>query len=184
MASVVGGLLLERGFTLSVAESCTGGLLSSLITKIPGSSQYFLGGVVSYSNEAKTRFLGVPERLIRLFGAVSQEVAVRMAEGCRQEFGSDFSLAITGIAGPTGGTKEKPVGTVWIALSFGKETRALRFLFPGTRTEVQLLSAYTALDWLRRFLLFGEELPRYRFLRDPVELPLKACEGPSACKFR
>ncbi len=164
---VLGRMLRARGATLAVAESCTGGLMASLITRIPGSSDYFLGGAVTYANRAKVEVLEVPERFIRLFGAVSREVACAMAEGARRRFGADFALSATGIAGPAGGSPEKPVGTVWIGLSTPFETVARRFLFPGTRHEVQTLTAFTALDWLRRYLLTGDLCPRYRFAKTP-----------------
>lgn len=163
---MLGRLLGEKGKTLSVAESCTGGLMASLITRIPGSSEYFIGGAVTYANEAKIELLSVPERFLRLFGAVSREVALSMAEGARKHFGTDFALSVTGIAGPSGGSPEKPVGTVWIGLATPTETVARRFLFPGTRHEIQTLTAYTALDWLRRYLLSGDLYPRYRFVRE------------------
>ncbi len=163
----LGRMLRARGATVSVAESCTGGLMASLITRIPGSSDYFLGGAVTYANSAKVGLLGVPERFIRLFGAVSREVACAMAEGARRRFGADFALSVTGIAGPGGGSPEKPVGTVWIGLSTPTETVARKFHFPGTRHEVQTLSAYTALDWLRRYLLTGNLYPTYRFAKTP-----------------
>ena len=166
LSQVLGRLLGERGKTLSVAESCTGGLMASLITRIPGSSEYFLGGAVTYANEAKIGLLSVPGRLIRLFGAVSREVAFAMAEGARRRFETDFALSVTGIAGPGGGSPEKPVGTVWIGLVTPTETVARRFLFPGSRHEIQTLTAYTALDWLRRYLLFEDLNPRYRFGRE------------------
>ena len=164
---VLGRMLRARGATLSVAESCTGGLMASLITRIPGSSDYFLGGAVTYANRAKVEVLGVPERFIRLFGAVSREVACAMAEGARKRFGANFALSVTGIAGPAGGSPEKPVGTVWIGLSTPGETVARKFHFPGTRHEIQTLSAYTALDWLRRYLLTGNLYPTYRFAKTP-----------------
>lgn len=166
LPQVLGRLLGEKGKTLSVAESCTGGLMASLITRIPGSSEYFIGGAVTYANEAKIELLSVPERFLRLFGAVSREVALSMAEGARKHFGTDFALSVTGIAGPSGGSPEKPVGTVWIGLATPTETVARRFLFPGTRHEIQTLTAYTALDWLRRYLLSGDLYPRYRFVRE------------------
>ncbi len=163
LPAALGELLREQGATLALAESCTGGLAASLVTRIPGSSEYFLGGAVTYANEAKRDILGVPERLLRLFGAVSREVACAMAEGARRLLGATYALSVTGIAGPTGGTPEKPVGTVWIGLSTPTETVARRFLFPGTRYEIQTLTAYTALDWLRRYLLTGNLFPHYRF---------------------
>ncbi len=163
LAAVLGRILVERGYSLSVAESCTGGLIASLITRIPGSSEYFIGGAVTYANWAKREVLGVPERFLRLFGAVSREVALAMASGARKRFSTTFALSVTGIAGPGGGTPEKPVGTVWLGLSTPTETVARKFLFPGSRHEIQTLAAFTALDWLRRYLLTGNLFPAYRF---------------------
>ncbi|QJA06303.1 CinA family nicotinamide mononucleotide deamidase-related protein [Thermosulfurimonas marina] len=166
LPAALGKLLRERSQTLSLAESCTGGLASSLVTRIPGSSDYFLGGAVTYANQAKKEILGVPERFLRLFGAVSREVARAMAEGVRRRFGATYGLSVTGIAGPGGGSPEKPVGTVWMGLSTPTETVARHFLFPGTRHEIQTLAAYTLLDWLRRYLLTGNLFPHYRFARE------------------
>jgi nicotinamide-nucleotide amidase len=117
MESVVGAMLVERGLSLATAESCTGGLIAERITDVPGSSAYFLGGVVAYSNQAKASMLGVPEALIDAHGAVSGPVVRAMAEGARRQFGSDLAVATSGISGPDGGTAEKPVGLVWIAIS-------------------------------------------------------------------
>jgi len=151
--SVVAALLRERGITLSLAESCTGGLLAKRITDIPGSSAYFLEGAVTYADAAKTRILGIPPDLVREKGAVSSEVAVAMAEGIRQRSGSDLALAVTGIAGPAGGSEEKPVGTVFIALAHRAGCQAERYRFFGNRQEIRTITAFTALDRLRRHLL-------------------------------
>jgi nicotinamide-nucleotide amidase len=162
LEEVVGRLLAERGVTLATAESCTGGLLSERLTRIPGSSAYFVGGAVTYSDALKTRLLGVPEPTIAEHGAVSEPVARAMAEGVRRELGSDWGVAITGIAGPGGGSEEKPVGTVFLAWAGppaeagsarGAATgcRCLRFL--GVRERVRALSAQGALEGLRRRLL-------------------------------
>jgi nicotinamide-nucleotide amidase len=147
----VARLLRESGFTLSLAESCTGGLIAKLITDIPGSSAYFREGAVTYANEAKTRALGVPAPLIDEKGAVSSEVAMAMARGIRAASGSDLAVAVTGVAGP-GGTPEKPAGTVFIALADRNGCRSKRYLFPGDRDQIRTATAYTALDWLRRRL--------------------------------
>ena len=146
-------LLRERGVTLSLAESCTGGLLASRITAVAGSSAYFLEGAVTYANVAKVRVLGVPEPLLAEKGAVSPETAEAMATGMRRAAGSDLALAVTGIAGPDGGTPDKPVGTVFIALAAPGGCRVRHCLFRGSREEIRTLTAYTALDWLRRWLL-------------------------------
>jgi nicotinamide-nucleotide amidase len=154
---VVGRLLGEAGRTLAVAESCTGGLIAELLTDVPGSSAYFLGGVVAYANEAKARFLGVPEALLAEHGAVSEPVARAMAEGARERFGADYALATTGISGPGGGTEEKPVGLVHIALATPSGTHAEHFVFPLDRDRHRRLTAAAGLDWVRRAVL-GEEL--------------------------
>ncbi len=153
MDTVVAALLRDKHLSLSLAESCTGGLLAKRITDIPGSSSYFLEGAITYSNAAKTRVLGVSPRLLEEVGAVSSEVAMAMASGMRSLTGSDISLAITGIAGPDGGTPEKPRGTVIIALSSHSGCQAKVFRFPGSREEIRTITSFMALDWLRRHLL-------------------------------
>ena len=163
LEAVIGRLLLERHETLAVAESCTGGLIASRITRIPGSSAYFERGVVTYSNQAKKEILGVPEEALQKYGAVSEPVALAMAEGVRRLARTDYGLSVTGIAGPTGGSPEKPVGTVWIGFSCKEGTVARCFLFPGDRHMVQAYAAETALDWLRRYLRYGTLVPRYQF---------------------
>jgi len=137
-ASLLGGLLRSSGKTLAVAESCTGGLLAGAITAVPGSSDYFLGGVVAYHNAAKTGVLDVPPRLIDSHGAVSAQVAEAMAEGVLERFSADVSIATTGIAGPGGGSRGKPVGTVWVAVAIRGGVRySHRFRFPGDRGKVR-----------------------------------------------
>ncbi|MGE0132630.1 MAG: competence/damage-inducible protein A [Blastocatellales bacterium] len=150
LEEVVGELLKLRGYTLATAESCTGGLLAGRITDVPGSSEYFLEGVVSYSNEAKTDLLGVPKKLIKEHGAVSQQVAEAMAAGIRKRAGSTFGIGITGVAGPGGGSEEKPVGLVYIALADDTQSIARKFIFPGDRQFIRTLSVNAALDMLRR----------------------------------
>jgi nicotinamide-nucleotide amidase len=157
MPLVVGRLLRDRGHTLAVAESCTGGLVAELLTEVPGSSAYFLGGVVAYANRAKTRFLGVPEALLEQHGAVSEPVARAMAEGVRERFGADYGVATTGISGPDGGSEGKPVGLVHIALARAEGTHAEHFVFPLDRHRHRRLTAQAALDWVRRAVL-GVEL--------------------------
>jgi nicotinamide-nucleotide amidase len=129
LESAIGEILKATGKTLSTAESCTGGMISSLITSVPGSSEYFLGSVTSYANSVKENVLGVPSEIIEEYGAVSSECVSAMAEGVRQLTGSDYSVATSGIAGPGGGSNQKPVGTVWIGVSshMGTETFSLRF---------------------------------------------------------
>jgi nicotinamide-nucleotide amidase len=157
LEAVVGRLLVERGLTVSVAESCTGGLLGHRLTGIPGSSRYFERGVMVYSNEAKQELLGVPEPMLRAHGAVSAPVAEAMVEGICRVGRSPCGLAVTGIAGPDGGTPTKPVGTVFIACAApgpGGDRRVdvRRFVFPGGRDAVKWQSAQAALDMLRRAL--------------------------------
>ena len=155
MASVLGRLLVEQGQTLATAESCTGGLISHKITSVPGSSDYFAGGVVAYSNELKERFLDVDPALLAEHGAVSRQVARAMAEGIRARTGADIGISVTGIAGPSGGTKEKPVGTVYVGFSLPGETTDMLYRFSGSRWQVQEMTAVTALDYLRRLLLLN-----------------------------
>ncbi len=145
-----------RGATLSVAESCTGGLVSERITSISGSSRSFLGGAVVYSNELKTLFANVPPEMIEEHGAVSREVALALADGIREQTGSTWGLGITGIAGPLGGSEEKPVGLVYIAVSNGQETEVLERNYPGDRDRVRALTGQQALDLLRRKLMEPE----------------------------
>jgi len=154
LAAVVLDRLRERNARLVVAESCTGGLLSGRITAVPGASQVFIGGVVAYDNVVKSGTLEVPPELLDRYGAVSEHVVRAMAEGVQRQFAVDAALAITGIAGPTGGTTEKPVGTVWLAARLGAEARALKRIFPGDRGEIRARAAQAALDLLRR--LIGE----------------------------
>jgi nicotinamide-nucleotide amidase len=150
LEQVVGDLLKLNHYTLATAESCTGGLLAGRITEVPGSSEYFVEGVVSYSNEAKIKLLRVPKKLIEEHGAVSEEVAKAMAMGIRKLANSTFGIGITGIAGPTGGSAEKPVGLVYIALADDTQTSARKLLFPGDRQFIRMLSVNAALDMLRR----------------------------------
>ncbi len=145
--------LIDRGMTLALAESCTGGLIANRITDIPGSSETFLAGVVSYSNAAKTDLLGVPAELIREHGAVSPEVAQAMAEGVAARTGADIALAVTGIAGPGGGTEEKPVGLVYIGLKTPDGVKSIKNLSGGGRTDVKLRASQVALNLIRMYLL-------------------------------
>ena len=153
MEEVIGRLLMAGGRTLSVAESCTGGLIGSRLTDVPGSSKYFIEGVVSYSNEAKTRTLNVPGETIEAHGAVSAETAAAMADGMRRLAGTDFALSVTGIAGPEGGSEEKPVGTVFLGLADASGVKTTRLVLPGDRYLVRWRSSQAALDLLRRRLL-------------------------------
>ena len=153
MEEVVGLRLAVTGFTLAAAESCTGGLVAQRITEVPGSSVYFKEGVVAYSNEAKVRLLGVPSDLIAEYGAVSAQVAEAMAEGVRGRAGTDFGVSVTGIAGPGGGTEDKPVGLVYIALSDDAHTEHRKLLLPGDRKLIRWRASQAALDLLRRRLI-------------------------------
>ena len=153
MEEVVGRRLEITGFTLAVAESCTGGLIAERLTNVPGSSKYFIEGVVTYSNESKTRLLGVDKKLIGDHGAVSKEVARDMARGVRHRAKTDFGLAVTGIAGPGGGTEEKPVGLVYVALADESHTEHKRLKLPGDRELIRWRASQAALDMLRRRLI-------------------------------
>lgn len=148
----VGRLLKAKGKTLAVAESCTGGLIANLVTNVPGASDWFERGIVSYSNRSKIEILGVNEKTIKKFGAVSRECAVEMARGARKISGADFGLAVTGIAGPSGGTEGKPVGTVHIALASAKGVKHVKYCHPLGRLPFKMLAAYEALDLVRREL--------------------------------
>ena len=155
LESAIGALLRERNQTLATAESCTGGLLGSRITDVPGSSAYYLGGAVCYTATAKTAIAGVDPALIAQHGEVSEEVAVALARGIRERFSSTWGVGITGIAGPTGGTPEKPVGTVHIAVSGPDGETHRKLLWQGPRTIVKWYSTQQALDLLRRAVLTG-----------------------------
>jgi competence/damage-inducible protein CinA-like protein len=152
LEQVVGRLLVARGLTLSVAESCTGGLLGHRLTNVAGSSAYFERGVVVYSNRAKQELLGVPDDILRTHGAVSAPCAEAMARGICERSGSACGLAVTGIAGPDGGTAQKPVGTVFFGVAVAGKVTSRRFRFAGDRVSVKWQSAQTALDLLRRNL--------------------------------
>ncbi len=148
LSATVGELLRARRWTLAVAESCTGGLLGHLITDVAGSSDYFAGGVISYSNAAKEQLLGVQQQTLVDHGAVSEATAREMAHGGRQLLQADVALAVTGIAGPGGGTPEKPVGLVYVALDAGDGGACRRFVWNGSRKENKARSARAALDLL------------------------------------
>jgi len=153
MEQVVGLRLAVKGMTVAVAESCTGGLIAERLTSIAGSSAYFMEGVCAYSNDAKIRSLGVAENLIATHGAVSAPVAEAMAEGIRQRAGVDFGLSVTGIAGPGGGTNDKPVGLVFVGLSDEQHTEHRRFILPGDRFLIRSRASQAALDLLRRRIM-------------------------------
>ena len=154
LEEVVARALTENRATIAVAESCTGGLLAERLTNIPGSSSYFLGGVVCYSNELKSALVNVPAELIESKGAVSPEVALALAEGIRKTTGATIGVGVTGIAGPGGGTPEKPVGLVHIGIADERGPRERRFQFPGDRERIRMHASQTALDSVRRYFLF------------------------------
>lgn len=153
LETLLGTLLRKRKQRVTVAESCTGGLVSHKFTKVPGSSEYYMGGVVAYSNELKERLLNVSSDTLSKHGAVSCQVARDMAQGALRLMPADYALSVTGIAGPDGGSREKPVGTVFIGLATPHETNDFHFRFAGNRWQIQSLSSFTALDLLRRKLL-------------------------------
>lgn len=158
LSPVIGKLLIENKLSISVAESCTGGYLGHLFTSISGSSEYFMGGIISYSNEIKHQILGVETGILDEFGAVSEETIKQMADGVRKKLNTDIGLATSGIAGPNGGTTEKPVGTVWIALATEKEIFTKKLQLGGSREQNIHLSAINLLNLLRKFLLNEAQL--------------------------
>jgi nicotinamide-nucleotide amidase len=155
LEEVVARILTENRATVAVAESCTGGMLAERLTNVPGSSAYFLGGVVCYSNELKTSLVGVPKELIDTRGAVSPEVALALADGIRKGSGATIGLGTTGIAGPAGGTMEKPVGLVHIGLSDERGAKQKTFRFPGDRDRIRQYATQTALDMIRRYFPYS-----------------------------
>jgi len=159
MESVVGKMLCDRKLTISVAESCTGGLIGNLLTNVPGSSGYFLGGMIVYSDQSKVDLLNVSQDTIKIYGAVSDQTVREMAEGVKNQVNTDIGLAVTGIAGPDGGSKEKPVGTVYIGLASGNEAFSCRYRFWGTRAQIKQNTSIMALDWVRRYLNDDPFLP-------------------------
>jgi len=150
LAELVLGMCRERGYSIAVGESCTGGLLGARLTAIPGSSDVFHGGVIAYENSVKTKLLGVSDVTLKEHGAVSEQVAREMAEGSARVLGTTIGIGITGVAGPGGGTPEKPAGTVWIAVAGVGETRTLGRMYVGDREEVRLRATQASLDQLRR----------------------------------
>lgn len=155
LAENVVRMFITAGRTLSLAESCTGGLIAKLLTDVPGASAFFERGAVTYANCAKKDWLGVSDSVLQEQGAVSEACALAMAEGMRRAAGTDLALAVTGIAGPEGGTEQKPVGTVYLALATSEGVAARRCLFSGGREKVRLMAACAGLDWLRRHLADG-----------------------------
>ncbi len=158
LEGVVGALLRDQGRTIAVAESCTGGLVTDRLTDVPGSSAYLERGLTTYSNRAKMELLGVPEEVLQTHGAVSEETARLMAEGVRLRSGTDLGLATTGIAGPDGGSESKPVGTVYIALADGVETRCRHYRYRWERRRIKMIASQAALLMVKRYLA-GDEDP-------------------------
>jgi nicotinamide-nucleotide amidase len=156
---VVAGLLRESGRTVATCESCTGGLLGGRLTELAGSSDYYPGGFVTYANEAKTALAGVPAELIERVGAVSGEVAEAMADGVRRALGATIGIGVTGVAGPGGGTDEKPVGTVWFCVSDADGRLTRRVVLPGSRSDIRERATTVALHLLRRLLLEERDDP-------------------------
>jgi nicotinamide-nucleotide amidase len=154
LEEVVARVLTENRATIAVAESCTGGMLAERLTNVPGSSSYFLGGVICYSNDLKTTFVGVPQSLIEAKGAVSSEVALALADGIRKRTGATLGVGVTGVAGPGGGTPEKPVGLVHIGLADEHGPRERAYRFPGDRERIRQFASQAALDAVRRYYLF------------------------------
>ena len=162
-AEIIALILKKLKLTIAVGESCTGGLLCHTITNIPGSSGYFRGGIVAYNNDLKRQLLDVPEEIIKKSGPASKKTAMAMARGTKKKLGCDIGIALTGIAGPAGGTRTKPVGTVFIAISGRTKENNRRFLFKGTRQGIKLKASNKALEMLKFFL---EQTGSYR--RQPV----------------
>jgi nicotinamide-nucleotide amidase len=152
MEDVVGRMLSEKSLIISLAESCTGGLIGHRLTNVPGSSRYFQGGVVVYSNRSKIALLNVHPETLKRYGAVSSKTVEEMACGVRKTMETDLGLAVTGIAGPDGGSNEKPVGTVHIGLSSKDKVVSYRYLFRGSRNRIKSNASMMALDWVRRYL--------------------------------
>ncbi len=153
ISEIIGRLLRDNNKTLSIAESCTGGYVSHLITMVPGSSDYFMGSVIAYSNDIKEKMLGIDKITINKYGAVSEEVSIKMATGVKKLFNTDYSIGITGIAGPGGGTKDKPVGLVFITVASSTKIITKRFIFTNDRERNIIISGLTALNILRKLIV-------------------------------
>jgi len=153
LEKLIGDLLRKGGWTVSIAESCTGGLICDRITDVSGSSDYFMGGMVNYSNESKAKHLGISLKYVVRFGAVSPQVARRMAQGVRKAFGTTFGLSTTGVAGPTGGTKRSPIGRVFIGLSKGKRTWVWKLDLKGNRRTIKRKASEKTLQFFYEILI-------------------------------
>jgi PncC family amidohydrolase len=158
LEKVIGDHLREKEWKLSIAESCTGGLICDRITDVSGSSDYFMGGMVNYSNESKSKHLGVPSSDIGKYGAVSPQVARKMAQGVRKTFNTTFGLSTTGVAGPTGGTKRSPVGRVFIGLAVGRKVWVKKLDLKGSRREVKEKATEKALQFFYGKIVHGDRL--------------------------
>lgn len=152
LEKLIGDLLRQKEWTLSIAESCTGGLICDRITDVSGSSDYFMGGMVTYSNASKAKHLGIPLNYIKRYGAVSSQVAKKMAQGVRKTFNTTFGLSTTGVAGPTGGTKRSPVGRVFVGVTAGRKILVKKLDLKGTRREIKEESARLGLRYLYDFV--------------------------------
>ena len=152
LEKIVANKLIAKKKTIATAESCTGGLLSKRLTDIPGSSKYIKLNVITYSNKAKKKLLGIPDKILKTYGAVSSQTAALMAKGVKKLSGCDIGISITGIAGPDGGSREKPVGLVWFGLAQGDKIKTQKILFDSNlgRDEIRFLSTQFALNWLRQ----------------------------------
>ena len=158
LEKAISNRLRKKGWTLSIAESCTGGLVCDRITNVSGSSDYFMGGMVTYSNESKAEHLGIPAAIIKRYGAVSSQVARKMAQGVRKAFNTTFGLSTTGVAGPTGGTRRSPVGRVFIGIASGKRTWVRKLDLKGSRREIREKAAEESLEFLYQILIEKAEL--------------------------
>ena len=153
LEKTIGDHLRNKGWTLSIAESCTGGLICDRITNISGSSEYFMGGMVTYSNESKAKYLGIPLNYIKKYGAVSPQVARKMAQGVRKAFHTTFGLSTTGVAGPTGGTKRSPIGRVFIGLAKGRRIWVRKLDLKGNRRKIKEKASERSLEFLYEILI-------------------------------
>jgi len=162
LGKTIGNLLREKGWTLSIAESCTGGLICDRITNVSGSSDYFMGGMVTYSNESKAEHLGIPAAIIKRYGAASSQVARKMAQGVRKAFNTTFGLSTTGVAGPTGGTKRAPVGRVFIAISDGKRDFVKKLDLKGTRREIKEQATNKCLEFYYAYMTKPHRIKKTR----------------------
>lgn len=158
LEKTIGDYLRNKGWTLSIAESCTGGLISDRITDVSGSSDYFMGGMVNYSNESKAKHLGIPSDYIKRYGAVSPQVAKKMAQGVKKTFNTTFGLSTTGVAGPTGGTKRSPVGRVFLGLATGRKVWVKKLDLKGNRREIKKKATEKSLEFFYEILIHSRQV--------------------------